>query len=200
MSKNDETKDMPKSMSTKTRILDKAAQVFYEHGYKATGVDTIAKAVGITKATLYHHFSNKEELIEESLKYLSEFHRNNYIKAWNKKGLNPKSRLTVLFDEMHEFFKRPDCYGCPFINAAGEYTDRSSAVRKICEAHYTFLITHLEQFARDAGLSNPRIVAEQIVGVIAGTYSAWFAAGVMDAAKQGKKSAELVIAAYEAKQ
>ena len=199
MSKNDETKPMSKSLSTKTRILDTAAREFYQHGYKATGVDAIAKAAGITKATLYHHFINKDELIEESLKYLSEFHRGNYIKAWNKKGLNPKSRLTVLFDEMHEFFKRPDCYGCPFINAAGEYTDRSSSVRKICEAHYTFLIAHLEQFARDADLSSPRIVAQQIVGVIAGAYSAWFAAGVMHAAKQGKKSAELIIAAHDAK-
>jgi AcrR family transcriptional regulator len=43
---------------TKTRILETAAQMFYKHGYRATGVDTIAKAVGITKATLYHHFEN----------------------------------------------------------------------------------------------------------------------------------------------
>lgn len=188
---------MPKSMSTKARILDKAAQVFYEHGYKATGVDAIAKAAGITKATLYHHFRNKDELIEEALKYLSEYHRSNYIKAWNKKGLTPASRLTVLFDEMHECFKRPDFYGCPFINVAGEYTDRASGVRKICESHYAFVITHLEQFARDAGLAKPRIVAEQITGCITGAYSSWFAAGVKDAAKQGKKTAELIIAAHK---
>lgn len=199
MSEGKISQAMPKSLSTKTRILDTSAQIFYEHGYKATGVDAIAKAVGITKATLYHHFNNKDALIEESLKYLSEFHRGNYVKAWNKKGLTPKSRLTVLFDEMHAFFKRPDCFGCPFINAAGEYTDRSSAVRKICESHYAFLITHLEQFARDANLIKPRIVAEQITGVIAGTYSAWFTAGVMDAAKQGKKTAELIIAAHSPK-
>lgn len=190
---------MPQSMNTKTRIVDTVAKVFYEHGYKATGVDAIAKAVGVTKATLYHHFSNKDALIEESLKYLSELHRENYIKAWNKKNLAPKTRLTVLFDEMHEFFKRPDCYGCPFINAAGEYTDRNSPVRKICEEHYSFLIAHLEQFARDAKLNKPKLVAEQIAGIIAGSYSAWFAAGVMDAARQGKKTAELIIAAHSSK-
>lgn len=191
---------MPKSMSTKTRILDVAAKVFYEHGYKATGVDAIAKAAGITKATLYHHFQNKDELIEEALKYLSDYHRDNYVKAWNKKGLTPVLRLTVLFDDMHEFFKRPDCYGCPFINVAGEYTDRGSAVRKICESHYAFVIAHLEQFARDAGLTTPKVVAEQITGCIVGAYSAWFAAGVKDAAKQGKKTAELIIAAHTRKQ
>ena len=196
MSEGEKKRAMPKSQDTKNRILDKAAQVFYQHGYKATGVDAVAKAVGITKATLYHHFQNKDELIEEALKYLSEFHRGNYVKAWNKKGLSPKSRLTVLFDEMDSFFKAPDCYGCPFINAASEYTDRDSPVRRICETHYSFLISHLEQFARDVELLKPRVVAEQIAGCIAGSYTAWFVGGLKDAAKQGKKTAEMIIAEH----
>ena len=187
---------MPKTKHTKDRILDIAARTFYKNGYKATGVDAIAKAAGITKATLYHHFQNKEALIEESLKHLSELHRSNYVKAWNKKGLTQEGRLTVLFDEMHAFFKEPDSYGCPFINAASEYTDRDSAVRKICEGHYSFLTGQLEQFARDAHLTKPRIVAEQIAGCIAGAYSAWFVGGLKDAAKQGKKTAELIIAEH----
>ena len=181
---------------TKTRILDKASQVFYKYGYRATGVEAIARAAGITKATLYHYFRNKDELIEESLKFLSEFHRVSYVKAWNRKGLHPQERLTVLFDEMHDFFKKPDCYGCPFINAAGEYTDRDSPIRRICENHYAFLTSNLEQFARDAQLAKPRIVAEQITGCIAGAYSAWFVAGFKDAANQGKKTAELIIAEH----
>jgi AcrR family transcriptional regulator len=196
MPKGNTNDTMPKTQHTKNRILDTAARTFYKHGYKATGVDTIAKAAGITKATLYHHFKNKDELIEESLKFLSEYHRGNYMKAWNKKGLSAHQRLTVLFDEMHNFFKEPDCYGCPFINAAGEYTERSSPVRRICESHYAFLTSHLEQFAHHAGLSQPRVVAEQITGCIAGAYSAWFVGGLKDAAKQGKKTSELIIAQH----
>lgn len=187
---------MPKSKNTKNRILDTAAKVFYKHGYKATGVEAISKAVDITKATLYHHFQNKDELIEETLQYLSELHRSNYTKAWNRKGLSPTDRLTILFDEMHLFFKEPDCYGCPFINAASEYTDRDSPVRRVCENHYNFLTDHLEQFARDANLVKPRAVAEQIAGCIAGAYTTWFVGGLKDAAKQGKKTAELIIAAH----
>ena len=196
MSKDKTSQATPRTQDTKTRILDNAAREFYKHGYRATGVDAIARAAAITKATLYHHFQNKEELIEESLKRLSEFHRGNYVKAWNKRGLLPKDKLTVLFDEMHRSFKEPDFYGCPFINAAGEYTQRDSSVRRICESHYAFLTSHLEQFARDADLIKPRIVAEQITGCIAGAYSAWFVGGLKDAAKQGKKTAELIIAEH----
>jgi len=190
---------MPKSAKAKIRILDTASQVFYKNGYRSTGVDFIAKSVGVTKATLYHHFKNKDELIEESLKYLSEFHRGEYIKAWNKKGLSAKAKLTILFDEMHKFFKNKNCYGCPFINAAGEYTERDSAVRKICESHYKFLLNNLEQFARDANLSKPSIVAEQIASCINGAYTAWFVGGIKQAAKEGKKTAELIIANHATK-
>lgn len=188
---------MPQSHNAKNRIVDKAARVFYQHGYRATGVETIAKAAGITKATLYHHFNNKDELIEETLRYLSEYHREHYCKAWNKKGLTPLAKLMVLFDKMDVFFKEPEFYGCPFINAAAEYTDKNSAVRAICEEHYAFLITHLEAFAHDAGLIKPRQLAEQLAGCIAGAYCTSFVAGLKSAAKQGKKTAELLIAAHK---
>ena len=159
-------------------------------------VDYIAKSASITKATLYHHFRNKDELILESLKYLSTFHRANYVKAWSKKGLTAKAKLTVLFDEMHKSFEKPDCYGCPFINAASEYTNKRSAVRKICADHYAFLTKQLEIFAREAKLKNPRDVAQKITGCIAGAYSAWFVGGFVDAAKHGKSAAQLIIAEH----
>ena len=178
---------------TKTRILETAAQVFYKHGYRATGVDAIAKAAGITKATLYHHFENKDKLIKETLKHFSEYWRIEYVKLWDKNGLKPEQRLTVMFDSMEEFFKSPSCYGCPFINAAAEYTDRSHPVRRICEQHYDFVLTNMEQFAREAHLNKPRLLAEQIVTLIGGAYTAWFASGIKDAAKQGKHMAELII-------
>lgn len=184
---------MTKSRTTRERIVDKAAQVFYQHGYRATGVESIARAAGITKATLYHHFHDKDQLIEESLRHLSEFHRSQYRKAWNKKGLSPRAKLLVLFDALAEQFTQPDCYGCPFINAAGEFTDRHSPVRVICEEHYAYLRNNLEQFAADAKIPKPALLADRITACIAGAYTAWFVGNRKDAAKQGKMAAKLAI-------
>lgn len=178
---------------TKTRILETAAQIFYQHGYRATGVDRIAKAAGITKATLYHHFENKDKLIEDTLRHFSDYGRGEYVKLWGTKGLTAERKLTAMFDSMEEYFKSPSCYGCPFINAAAEYTDHNHPVRRICKDHYEFVLTNLEQFARDAGLSRPQLLAEQIVTLINGAYTAWFASGIKDAAKQGKRMVELLI-------
>ena len=190
-------KSTSQSPNSKQRITEIAAQVFYKQGYRATGVDAIAKASNITKATIYHHFEDKDALIEAALRHLSEFHRNNYVKVWSKKGLSPAEKLTVLFDKMHKAFKKPDFYGCPFINASGEYTDRQSAVRKISEAHYQFLITNLEQFAHEANLRKPRVLAESIAGLIAGAYTSWFVTGIKHAAPQAKEVALLLITQHQ---
>jgi AcrR family transcriptional regulator len=47
------------------RILQAAYDLFVAHGFKAVSMQQIADAASITKATLYHHFLNKEALFSE---------------------------------------------------------------------------------------------------------------------------------------
>ncbi len=47
---------------TKQEILGRALELFTEKGYEGTGMDDIAKAVGIRKASLYYHFDGKESI------------------------------------------------------------------------------------------------------------------------------------------
>ncbi|MEJ5366216.1 MAG: TetR/AcrR family transcriptional regulator [Desulfosoma sp.] len=53
----DERKD------TAAEILKAARQLFYEKGYEAASTREISARVGISKAALYHHFKNKEEIL-----------------------------------------------------------------------------------------------------------------------------------------
>ncbi|MBS0561031.1 MAG: TetR/AcrR family transcriptional regulator [Proteobacteria bacterium] len=53
----------PDSESPKRHaILDAAAELFLAHGYGAASMDAIAKAAGVSKATLYAHFASKDAL------------------------------------------------------------------------------------------------------------------------------------------
>lgn len=45
-------------------ILDMAARLLRQGGYHQTTLREIAEAVGIRKASLYHHFASKEEIVE----------------------------------------------------------------------------------------------------------------------------------------
>jgi len=44
------------------QILASAAQLFIEHGYYGLSMRQIAESVGVTKAALYYHFKDKEDL------------------------------------------------------------------------------------------------------------------------------------------
>ena len=46
----------------RTAILEAARVLFLERGYSAVSMQQIAVAVGINKATLYHHFRDKDDL------------------------------------------------------------------------------------------------------------------------------------------
>src|SRR5215467_2687910 len=46
----------------KLAVLKAALRLFLEQGYGATSMDAIARAAGVSKATLYAHLKNKEEL------------------------------------------------------------------------------------------------------------------------------------------
>lgn len=48
-------------------ITDVAFRVFSERGYDATSMDDVARAAGITKASIYHHVPSKEALLARGL-------------------------------------------------------------------------------------------------------------------------------------
>ncbi len=56
-------KDKPRSGDTKSRILEISEELFADKGFDNTGIDEIAKKVGIAKSVIYYHFKNKDEIL-----------------------------------------------------------------------------------------------------------------------------------------
>ncbi|MGV7591975.1 TetR/AcrR family transcriptional regulator, partial [Mycobacterium kansasii] len=48
-------------------LLAVAVRVFNERGYDATSMDVLAKNLGLTKSSIYHHVAGKEELLDLAL-------------------------------------------------------------------------------------------------------------------------------------
>src|SRR5207247_7211161 len=59
----------PPPQRRRIEICRTAAQIFRDRGYDATSVSDIARALGITKAGLYHYFESKEALLFEITAY-----------------------------------------------------------------------------------------------------------------------------------
>jgi len=50
------------------RIFDAAEQVLQKHGYSGASMDRIAQCSNMSKKTLYHMFSSKQEMVEQLLR------------------------------------------------------------------------------------------------------------------------------------
>ncbi len=56
---------MMTQQSQNQRILELAREKFFTHGFSKVTMDEIATELGISKKTLYKHFSRKEQLLDE---------------------------------------------------------------------------------------------------------------------------------------
>ncbi|TFF40546.1 TetR/AcrR family transcriptional regulator [Pseudomonas sp. RIT623] len=50
--------------ATRATLLVTARRVFSEHGYAATSMDDLTARAGLTRGALYHHFGDKQGLLE----------------------------------------------------------------------------------------------------------------------------------------
>lgn len=48
-------------------LLDAAFEVFAAHGYRASRLESVAAAAGVTKGAIYYHFEGKEDLLRRAV-------------------------------------------------------------------------------------------------------------------------------------
>jgi AcrR family transcriptional regulator len=116
----------------RTRVLQTAARLFYGEGVHTVGIDRIIAEAGVAKATFYHHFPSKDELVKAYIVEQSTLQRG--IAESISEG-SPRQRLHAVFAFMCEFGAGPTFRGCPFVNTAAEYPDPGHPVRQAIAAH-----------------------------------------------------------------
>lgn len=147
-------------MSTAEHIVTAAFRLFYRQGFHATGVDQLSQEAGMTKKTLYRHFPTKEHLVAAALQY-----RDDAFMAQLSAHLSQAevtARPLAYLDFIDRWTAQPDFHGCAFINAAAEYSPPALPPHQLAQAHKARLLTTLQDICREAGLSNPGEVAQQL--------------------------------------
>jgi AcrR family transcriptional regulator len=77
-------------------LLELAAAMFAERGLRATTVRDIADAAGILSGSLYHHFSSKEEMVDDVLRGFLDWLFDRYQQIIDTEP-NPLERFKGLF-------------------------------------------------------------------------------------------------------
>jgi AcrR family transcriptional regulator len=83
-------------MDTKTKILHEAMIMFLQKGFDKTSMNDIVEAAQITKGGIYHYFTNKRELVIQSMGYL-----NQRLAEW---GFTILSENASIYDILHAHF------------------------------------------------------------------------------------------------
>ena len=120
------------------RLLDTAVGIFYADGIHAVGVDRIIGAAGVTRATFYRHFPGKEDLVVAYLEREDASIRSTFVAAADaaaRAGSGPDQLLDLVIEGLAQDVAQRHTRGCPFINAAAEYPDPTSAVRGRIRTH-----------------------------------------------------------------
>jgi len=82
--------------SRRDELLGLAASMFAERGLRATTVRDIADGAGILSGSLYHHFSSKEEMVDELLRSFLDWLFARYGEIMDTEA-NPLERVKGLF-------------------------------------------------------------------------------------------------------
>ncbi|MBY0441572.1 MAG: TetR family transcriptional regulator KstR2 [Mycobacteriaceae bacterium] len=82
--------------SRRAELLELAATMFADRGLRATTVRDIADSAGILSGSLYHHFSSKEEIVDELLRGFLDWLFTRYDEIVQTQP-NPLERLKGLF-------------------------------------------------------------------------------------------------------
>lgn len=61
------TESQQSAEDTAARILDAAAELFLEFGYRRTSIETIARRLGVSRVTIYNHYTDKSALLQAVL-------------------------------------------------------------------------------------------------------------------------------------
>lgn len=160
---------MKKDITPKDKVFQTAAKLFYQHGYRAIGVDTIAAESGIGKMTLYRHYPSKDDLIVAYLKDSDDLFWNGFEQI-TRDAPTAREKLLAFFEGLQDYVTTPECYGCPFLNVATEYPETDYAGHQVAIEHKQSVRTRFRQLAKEAGAKKPDVLADQLFLLMDGAY------------------------------
>jgi len=158
-------------ITPKEKLFQTAARLFYQHGYRAVGVDTIAAESGIGKMTLYRHYPSKDDLI---VAFLRQSNKDfwGYFEQSTSTAPTGRDKLLAFFEALQSYVISPKCYGCPFINVATEFPDPDYAGHQVALEHKQAVRARFVQLAREARAHQPEALANALLLLMDGAYMA----------------------------
>lgn len=80
----------------RAQLIEATIEVLAQQGFARTTLTRVAVQAGLSHGLVNFHFQTKEKLLTETLLYLAEEYRQNWLDALEKAGPSPAERLDAL--------------------------------------------------------------------------------------------------------
>jgi AcrR family transcriptional regulator len=142
-------------LTARQRILETAYELFSQRGVRDVGVDEIIARSGVAKATLYHHFPAKDQLVLAFLDLREKRWTFDMVEAEARaRGETPEKQLLAIFDVFDDWFHAEDFDGPAFISVLLEM-GRQHPLGQASLQHLANINALVAQMAEEAGLREP---------------------------------------------
>jgi len=163
--------------SARDRIVNVAMDLFYQQGFRATGINEVIEKSGVAKATFYHHFPTKEALCQvylEQLRHKEISHLDKHIYA----AKDALTRFLAPIRSVEPWLKETNFRGCPFVNIASEVPDFKHPLRKEGLKVYDDAQNKMQQVSQELVDSNPKRYGHLDVEQLTNDYLLIFAGAI----------------------
>lgn len=178
--------------NTRERILATAEELIYQNGIHATGMDLLVKSSGVARKSIYHHFTNKDEVAAAALN-ARDVRWMEWFRTECNKADTPQERILNMFTVLKGWFESEGYRGCAFINTAGEVGDPADPIRQIARLHKQKLLDYVLELTGQLNTAQSLPLARQLLILIEGAITMSRVMGDYSAADDAKVVAQLLL-------
>lgn len=133
--------------------LNCAMLVFWKHGYEATSIALLTKAMGIGAPSLYAAFGDKRALFDEALGYYARTYGAFIVQTLSEETDARRAVERLLREAAVEFSSRAHPPGCLVVSAATNCSPQSAGVAKLLRSFRAHTVRTLEEKIERARLA-----------------------------------------------
>ncbi|GAA4081565.1 TetR/AcrR family transcriptional regulator [Streptomyces shaanxiensis] len=152
--------------STRDRLLDAAAELFYREGV-SIGVEALCRTAGVSKRSMYQLFASKDDVLAASLERRLPAYEARLASGARDAG-TPRERILHVFERLEKASTEPAYQGCPYLAALVELKDPQHPASVVARVAKERLQGVFRTQAEEGGARDPELLARQLMLVFDG--------------------------------
>ncbi len=156
------------STNHKHQIFEQARQLMRMQGYHRTSIADIAQGCGLSKASIYHHISEKKDLVGVTMQAVQTFFKENCFDLIYDNQLSNNQKIDLLFSTLNQYLEEYHG-GCLVHNLVHELADSQPEFLNLFQDYFSLWLNaaaHIFQKSYTPEIA--RTLAEDMVAQLGG--------------------------------